>query len=222
MGTSIHMFVELRNENDGKWEVPNVGPDRPMSDRNYRLFGILREMRDFIETRESDSRFFVFTRRKGVPHDLSDDLSAYFDEMGHHYHSLSWILLSELMSFDWTQRTTYPLLVGPVEFLKWRQWRDYDTYNYWPKDYLEPHNLDTDVIRISEAEMEERVSLAAKELNPIKRASQLQAMMPGVYCEVKWTCPYYKTGKQFLGECVPPLWRLGKPENVRIVYCFDS
>jgi hypothetical protein len=42
------------------------------------------------------------------------------------------------------------------------------------------------------------------------------------YCRIEWENHLYELCSSFLGECVPRLWRLGGPEDVRVVFWFDS
>lgn len=37
-----------------------------------------------------------------------------------------------------------------------------------------------------------------------------------------WSVHYYEVASDFLSETLPRLWRLGQPEDVRIVFWFDN
>ena len=55
-----------------------------------------------------------------------------------------------------------------------------------------------------------------------KLKRELPESLKDLYTKVEWEQPYYEVAKQFLWETLPRLWRLGRPEDVRIVYFFDN
>jgi hypothetical protein len=46
--------------------------------------------------------------------------------------------------------------------------------------------------------------------------------LQNTYCQVEWETPYYKAASDFWSSTIPKLLRLGKPEDVRIVFWFDN
>ena len=42
------------------------------------------------------------------------------------------------------------------------------------------------------------------------------------YTKVEWEEPYYRGATYFLSETLPRLWRLGPPDDVRIVFWFEG
>lgn len=95
MGCDIHTFVEVKK--DGKWEF--VKGVTPFDTRNYGIFGLLADVRNY-------SRVPVIAEARGLPGDLSPFMvkktaeDSFYDDDGH---SASWLLLSELLEFDYAQ-----------------------------------------------------------------------------------------------------------------------
>lgn len=65
-------------------------------------------------------------------------------------------------------------------------------------------------------------SSTLKGLREFKAMLQAKFMCEKPHFLVSWQTPYYACAKSFLSETMPKLWRLGAPENVRLVFWFDS
>jgi hypothetical protein len=95
---------------------------------------------------------------------------------------------------------------------------------YWrnrgfgPKEYCEGVSGGR-ISHITEAEMQSRI-------NALPKSNDIRAMvtreLADVYCCVEWETPYYRQCESFWGRVIPRLLRLGLPEDVRIVFWFDS
>lgn len=126
MGSDIRMFVEKRNQ--GKWESINgqfSGQDIDISygdeyyfERNYELFAILAGVRngEGVDGPGTGHKFNQISRPKGLPDDISDYVKFQYekqavDEFG--AHDCSWLLLKELLEFDWTQNAKVEAYVSP-------------------------------------------------------------------------------------------------------------
>ena len=122
MGCDIHFLVERRRHKrppsygeNWTWELlfpedDDVSPeDRKyarreghrwmpwefFSDRNYELFGVLANVR-----RDGPP----IAEPRGLPDDLSSDARKYIDDYGGIDHTPSWLLLSEVLAYDWSAR----------------------------------------------------------------------------------------------------------------------
>lgn len=101
MGTDIHMFAEVRS--DGRWK--KVGwvfddgdggmTDHPYDGRNYRLFAALAGVRNGY-----GEAVTPISTPRGLPADVSPEVQSesHDDDYSH-----SWLLLSELLAYDWNQ-----------------------------------------------------------------------------------------------------------------------
>ena len=219
MGCDIHLHAESF---DGeRWHYL---PGCPDPDRNYRLFSVLADVRNEYDLP-------VICPPKGIPEDISaelkgaedfnssivtidedgDELSAWLGD-----HSYSWLTLEELMAFDWCQKCTLHGLVGLREYYWWDECAR--KYEESPKEWCSGTNLPV----VSENEAKEiignlpgnfRDKLKALEKPPLDRT----------YCRTSWTLPIYKTCRSFWDTFI---WLAfmshGEPQNIRIVFGFDS
>ncbi|QAA31775.1 hypothetical protein [Clostridium manihotivorum] len=69
-------------------------------DRNYDLFSVLANVRN-------DSNLRYISSPRGLPYDMSPELKdfSFIDKDDLYYHS--WLLVKELIDFDWNQRYYY-------------------------------------------------------------------------------------------------------------------
>lgn len=240
MGTDIHFYVERRE--GSRWvscdtwepyeyldegEVPyNSVPygKHLYSVRNYDLFAILADVRNgrgFAGVKTGEG-FVPISPPRGLPDDLSPELAA--EAARRMEHTPSWLLVSEIMAFDWTQTTTKTGLVSVDEFCRWRAWGR--SKGEGPQSYS-GGIFGASVTIIDADEMELKVSELHKSLRESGKSNadiwkSISARLPHHYCQVSWGTPYYRAASHFLAECLPRLWRFGKPEDVRCVFWFDS
>jgi hypothetical protein len=131
MGTDIHLYVETRDRR-GVWSAVKLpAPDgheewhdgyRGWDKRYYDVFSILAGVRNGhgFAGIPTGAGFIPISEPRGLPPDLSvtfrSDPAVLEDErtpdIGEH--SFSWLLLSELLAYDWTQTTT--VLEGDYTF----------------------------------------------------------------------------------------------------------
>lgn len=235
MGCDIHLFVEAKA--NGKWgpkdawemdtdcEPPALKVPygkRFYDGRNYNLFSILANVRNGYGFAgcKTGVGFVPIAMPKGMPDDASEAVAGESESWGEDGHSHSWLTLREILEYDWTQTTT---LRGYVDALSFREWmhsrRD---GGFGPKSYCGGVG-GSSVKIISHDEMESQIKAIEK------RESQYQAIteaikkdMGGMYANLEWQEPYYRSGREFLGETVPRLLRFGDLDSVRIVFWFDN
>lgn len=230
MGTDIHIAVETF---DGqRWNSVTKFEDKygegflsPVSEvyngRNYNLFAILANVRNgrgFAGVKTGDGFNFI-SEPRGVPEDASPEVREWMERGDH---DLSWLTVAEIMAFDWTQITT---LQGIVDLKQWARWKADGEPQEWSGGISGPqiivHPIE-DVDNAWEAcgapalwdivwERNGALDKLTRELGPGSH-----------FTSVRWDKPYYACAEEFLGQTLPQLWRLGKPEDVRICFWFDS
>jgi hypothetical protein len=203
MGTDIHIMFEIFY--DGKWHSLNerhgsiIMASEDIFDgcRNYNAFAILADVRNgtgFAGCKTSDG-FNVISEPKGFPDDMSEEVAKWAEGADH---TPSWLTLKELLEFDWNQVVN---IYGLTRF---------ETYKRWDKkDY--PDDMcggvgGTDVV---ELEMEEADKLI---IPPTKRT----------YVKINFPLSYKEAAGSYYTNLIPIMQQLGKPEEVRIVFYFDS
>lgn len=142
MGCDIHSIVQVK-DSDGKWNtvyklfpqpyIYSPKDDRlgsePFDTRHYGMFGFLADVRNY-------SNVPCIRERRGLPEDIKyslfEDSSGYvWYDVDKYYlgdHSFSWLLLSELINFDYNETfcdaTENFAEVSFKEFLPNRYFRD--------------------------------------------------------------------------------------------------
>lgn len=234
MGTDIHLYVE-RREGDrwvtcDTWEPGEYDPHvmtvpygkHFYHNRCYDLFAILADVRNgrgFAGTDTGDG-FVPIALPRGLPDDMSPELRQEVET--YLEHTPSWLLLAELMAYDWTQVTTKRGYVNGTQFDDWNGYRREDGYG--PHEWCGGVGGGGTQI-IAEDEMVKRVrehNELFKDMPWNERKQGLVDKLGCTYTQVSWTISYYRAANEFLSETLPRLWRLGKPEDVRIVFWFDS
>lgn len=220
MGCDIHLYVEVRK--NGKWESAdkwqmskwgggylNVEPeDQFYSESNYELFAVLAGVRNrYGITPIADPR--------GLPVDINKQLADYASRFLEH--TPSWLTVRELMAHDWTQIVTISGHIELPKYVEWKVRQFKDQPDSWCAGYAGASRYDIplkDADAIVEAVKEKRnwedMKLAWESLD-------CKAMV-----HASWNRPLYRECADFLSECLPRLWRLGAPDDVRIVFWFDS
>ena len=116
MGIDINLFAETWVCADGKmlwvhqrptdpdhlkrltWDDLESGPVPILNDRNYEVFSMLADLRNKRDYREVIP---AIAPARGLPPDVSPEVIGYFQTM--RGYSPSWLLLSELLAYDWDQ-----------------------------------------------------------------------------------------------------------------------
>lgn len=236
MGCNMHLYVE--KQANGAWQSadqwsPNKYADeegepplsleyedRFYSGRNYNLFAILAEVRNgrgFAGVRTGDG-FVPISEPRGLPDDVSEQVKAESDRWSGDGHSHSWFTVAELLAYNWTQTTKLSGYVSAAEYYQWSRWRR--GAGEGPESYCGGIG-GGGIEKVTEDELRRRIEeLTGGDWR--QQEAKVKVGMPGVYCQVEWEQPYYKVARDFLAETMPRLWRLGKPDDVRIVFFFDN
>jgi hypothetical protein len=235
MGCDIHLYVEKRV--DGKWIAadkwtPDEADDgrlcadyasRFYSGRNYDLFAILADVRNghgFAGVK-TGSGFNVISPPKGIPQDCCAEIRqcvGYWDTDGH---SHSWLTVDELLSFDWTQKTKHAGVVcGPI-LEKWNRWDRH--HGAGPSEYC-GQTFGKNQVHLTDAELSAKVKEVAANWRNLgdNFDAVMEKQLGNHYAECEWEETYAKSVGPFLSGTLPRLYRLGKPDDVRIVFFFDN
>lgn len=223
MGCDIHLVTEAKIE--GKWQrvlvmcgcdwcdgkkasargedcygCKGTGRREGYDSRNYEAFAILAGVR-------GDAT--AISPPRGLPKDLSvvdrddedDDAAVWLGD-----HSYSYLGLDELMRFNWAQPHTKRGYVDLETFAEWKA-----SGERWPSSWCGAVS-GGQVVHVSNERMAELVAMPA-------------ALRPSglFYTLVEWTDTYAACAGDFHSTFLPALVALGhEPENVRIVFGFDS
>lgn len=240
MGCDIHLFVERRVEGTwvpaDKW-VPDphkeskdknalmiLCNDRYYNGRNYDLFAILADVRNgrgFAGIDTGDG-FEPISDPRGLPSDVSTEVQSEFTRWGADGHTPSFHTVKDLLEYDWTQVTKLRGVVGAVEFYHWNRWNRGQGES--PEGYCGSVG-GASVLYLPADEMEKQIQDLEKQ-HPEKNVREMEKIieekMENCFCKIEWEQPYYKTCRRFWSDTIPRLLRLGKPEDVRIVFFFDN
>lgn len=248
MGTDIHLYVEKREPGSDewvsvqKWCVDDEGYfdvddwREYRVNRNYRLFAMLADVRNgygFAGVDMGDALVPIDDPRD-IPDDASVQVLQKYRAWGEDVHSASWFTVQELMDYDWTQTVVNKGVVSLVSYWEWRRWRRGEGL---PPESYSGGIWGPKITHITESEADvliDKALGAAREKaktdkigigNWLSYNEEKEAVLnagPDVHLSVAWTEPYYQMADEFLSKLMPKLWRLGKPEDVRIVFWFDN
>lgn len=237
MGCDIHFHVEKLEE--GKWVSADTwytdsdesdpeyrslykwgpGLERlggPMySSRNYGLFAMLADVRNGYGFAGVDTGDAVvpISEPRGMPENVSPEVRASCDRWDCDGHSHTHMTVQELMEYDWTRTMTKRGFVSKKEFARFK-------LSGRPESWCGGTSAD----KISNDEMME---LILRDCDGDKLTwRDFHKMEGGMFTspntQITWYVPYYEQASEFLSETMPKLWRLGKPDEVRIVIWFDN
>jgi hypothetical protein len=218
MGCDIHSVAEVKvgesKYGEEFWEkakcqfnsgYDNKAVDEPIYQRNYDLFAILADVRNgcgFAGVK-TGSGFEPITNPRGIPEDACTVIKAMCWDYGSDGHSHSHITLKELLEYDWKGQKT--LHQGYVSLEVYKQFKE--TGNPYP---YSGGVGGRSVIHVDNDEMDKL----------IKNDSFVEGKQ--YYTLIEWEATYYDSCKHFVDITIPELEKLGKPEDVRIVFFFDN
>lgn len=230
MGCDIHMQVQRRVGE--AWETVSALPRRPCSwckgrghyegrpkdqcysckgdggetgpydDRNYTVFSVLANVRN-------DGYVKPIAEPRGLPEGLAEELpedpnDEDKDLMPLGDHSFSWMTLRELAEHDWKQPREDEGFVDADKFKAWEA-----AGGGKPTEWCRSVSGNS-IVHVSNSEMRRRIS------HPYGWENSDRP-----YTLVRWTLPISDDCKSFLAF-VETLHALGSPDDVRIVFGFDS
>ena len=147
--------------------------------------------------------FKILSEPKGIPKNASKEIKKMSKEWGEDGHSHSWHTLKDLLEWDWEQVTVHEGIVNMEEYKGFKE-------NGYPESWCGGVGGGNSKV-VSNEEMDKL--LASGKKDPNQR----------YYTSVRWEESYRNAaGDWFFKETLPTLQRLGKPEDVRIVFWFDN
>lgn len=228
MGCDIHLYVEKRVNGvwvtADEWSKTDCGfVHKEIYDgRNYDLFAILADVRNGREFAGcyTGEGFNPIADQRGFPADVCKEVKLEYIRWCGDGHSYSYFTVEELLEYDWTQKTTKSGWVDAVTFYKWNKFGKCRGDN-GPESWCGGVG-GVSVVKIGSDEMEQR--LKDLELPTDHRAAEdvIRGKMRGVYCQISWQTQYSHACSVFWYDTIPKLLRVGKTEDVRIVFWFDN
>lgn len=234
MGCDIHFYTEKKIDGTwlpaDRWEPNKYAAEEGepaltvpyekafYSGRNYCLFAILADVRNgrgFAGCDTGDG-FVPIDSPRGLPDDVTGLVKADSDRWSGDGHSHSWFTVAELLAYDWTQTTKLRGFLSAHEFWRWNRWdrQRGESPTTWSGD------VGGDKTRkVAEADMIAHLEHYGSDWAAEDR---IKSELASVYCQCEWEQPYYKAGRGFWSDAIPQLLRLGKPEDVRVVFWFDN
>lgn len=241
MGCDIHLYVECRDNASAPWRSADTWREEAgersvpyekafYSGRNYDLFSILADVRNgtgFAGNKTGDG-FVPISKPRGLPDDVSKPVADVASRWQGDGHSHSHLTVAEIMAYDWTQTTNRSGVVQVQEFARYKA---ADAPTSWASD-----SWGGKVVHHETADFERvLLSVLAENGTPggwwaylhdrrglVAKAEAALGEGQSHYTRISWPVFYYEAGAEFLSETLPKLWRLGSPENVRIVFFFDN
>ena len=170
--------------------------------RNYDVFAILANVRNGYGFAgiPTGGGFNIIAPPRGFPEDMSEIMKQFSE---HVEHTPTWLKLSEILDYDWDQHTTHCGVVNELEYTKWAT----------SSRKLAPENYSGGIMGKGIVTYDELTYLRLKE--------QKQLGKDRVYVQVEWPVTYRQSCSHFL-KAMEELKRLGPPEDVRLVFWFDS
>lgn len=211
-------------------------------DCNYNLFAILANVRNSFD-------FVPIAEPRGLPDDLSDEVKALVDPsddddsndvwLGDHSHS--WLTVQELLDYDWNQETAEGGWVDPWNFELWRrkgkpqQWCGGVSGGQIEHVSAREmgHKIDSGDIQWEGPEPAAGSWDGRKYSDSLSRSMRTWGLPKGsvgaaiaegrhYYCYVEWKLSYRDAAGKFYEQILPEMQKLGSPDDVRIVFGFDS
>lgn len=240
MGCDIHLAVEVRR--NGRWTREVVVPESARSewllksaagepegwearravrtwydDRNYEVFAVLADVRN-------NGHITPISQPRGLPDDMDeatrkltgeDDDDYDEDEISLGDHSQSWLTLAELLAYPWDGEVQRDGVVSLDQFMERVKTygdsvpvrTDKFPYKEWSGGISGPGIV---VRKASDV-------VAALRSNGLGVASGERT-----YVSDSWVMPVRVQARGFVDRLLPALLGLGAPDDVRIVFGFDS
>ncbi len=201
MGTDITCWAERRTV-DG-WQIcMDHGAARDEDGNPYRLSFYCGEERNYAlfailagVVRMTNQGFEAIAEPRGLPLD-SPDYHEFDLEHGAYCHNASWLTLRELLDFPWYEKCRE--FNGFVDAARYEEFQKQG----YPSQCLEGGRV------IPNAEMERLIRDGGD--------------MQGLLTLITFRIPYATFAGPFVTETLPLLAQQGEPEDVRIVFYFDS
>ncbi len=221
MGTDIHMYVERKLTDIGKWKYT---PMDVWEDRNYDVFAMLANVRNghgFAGVPTS-SGFEILAEPRGMPVDASEHVRTErsWD------HTPSWLLLKEILDAErhgyFDKVSTHVGVIPLVGEVSPFPWRSISYVSWLASGRGKPASASSSVFgkNVITVDEDEAQRLIAKGyVGPTPESPTVY------YVAISWTSTYRDSAKRFLAwihDSVCPLGQDVGEHRVRLVFGFDS
>jgi hypothetical protein len=150
MGTDMWIYAEYKK--NGKWNLigeiesntdyPREGknaqqykPKEIYDGRDYNLFAILADVRNPTGTSLNNQKYDVISLPRGLPQDLSLEMTQWLKHWEDGVAWPSWLLLQEILDFDWENKImVHQAMVEPSVAYLFGNGRNKFPYQQWPED----------------------------------------------------------------------------------------
>lgn len=216
MGCDIHLFIE--EESSGSWWFKSeytVG-------RNYRLFAALADVRNgsgFAGCNTGDPILPIAPTR-GLPEDASYRTKSSYKEWAGDAHSASWLLLSELLAYDWDREIVIRGYVPEDVYLKMRDERhEPDSWSGFTSGSQIMALTAAQYEALGEKRNDREYLIAHHRSNPyhLPTANPLNLVV-----QAEWRKKLSDMVCYFLDHDLAAWKSMGEPEKIRIVFWFDN
>lgn len=226
MGCDIYLTVERREPN-GPWTRVE---GKFYDDQNYDLFAILAGVRngsDFAGVKTGE-KFVPISKPRGIPDDAAPETKEFLNRHDVVGHSHSYHTVRQIMEYDWTQTLRKQGIVGVRE---WAQYKVDGRPQSWRGVAMgstvrrtDPASFELALSEFFQNGQFSIYSLYRGEDAAIAAFVSALELSQGTrpMTTVFWTVLYYDVGQMLLGRVLPRLWRLGSPDDVRILFFFDN
>lgn len=176
------------------FDCGGTGQARGYHRRNYNMFAQLAGVRNGVGFAgiKTGEGFVPISAPRGFPDGFTPP-EGDGEWLGDH--SFSWLTLAELLAYDGEQRTVNE---GVIDKAVWEKWDRKGSPPFYSGDVWGGGTqiVSDDVAR--------------------------EGSKPFTHVRVRWGVTYREAGGIFWSHFVPALQKLGAPENVRIIFGFDS
>jgi len=190
------------------------------SDRNYDVFAILADVRNghgFAGVVTGDG-FHIIAEPRGLPADVSPQVEALWEEIGDH--TPSWLLVSEILAFNWWQVTTHYGTVSASQYIRWRE-KGGEPASY-SGGVMGP-GIVTVKAEVMDRLLAEGVVTPSPEPDTHPLMDRHRATDGNqYYTQVSWTESYAVSAARFLTILHEDIVPLSQAQLLRLVFWFDS
>lgn len=198
--------------------------------RNYNLFAMLANVRNgtgFAGVKTGDG-YEPIHEQRGYPEDMSKELRKHIDNFDYEEnekveprkrlsspgdHSESWATLAELQAYFAANEKRDAKHQGVIALGQYTQWEGGLPEGGWSGGVSGPK---VRILTPAEAKVE------VEKRPPKAYETRGDGHIDGRFVRVTWTSTYADDAGRFVTEFMPACAKLGEPENVRMIYGFDS
>jgi len=192
--------------------------------RNYNLFAILANVRNgrgFAGCHTS-AGFNAIDEPRGLPYDVTPQVAKISQDYGVDGHSHSWLLLEEMLEYDWDQTTS---IYGVVSLREYKRFKQEGMPEYYSGG-ISGGKTKT----VSNAEMDKLleknlgIEPLPKDLGLIGAIFEDMGDIERIqyYTQVAWQESYRSAVGPGWFETLKEMQGLGLPDEVRLVFFFDN